>query len=91
MPDDKQPTAVTRGELYPILGGIYLLIAFAFAGLLRSDDQDVLLVIVHLLMFGVALASSVTFTILGIRERNRGAREKRDLAEPFAPAGRPRE
>lgn len=81
MSDEKNPTAVTRGELYPILGSVYLLIALALLGLVRLDDQNTLLVIGHFLIFVVALVSSVTFSILGLRERKREAREKSGLAE----------
>jgi hypothetical protein len=91
MTDEKKPTFVTRAELYPILGIVYLLIAFALVGLLRSDDDNILLIIAHLGLFGVALASSVTFGILSIRERRRRTGERSDLPESRAPADRPRD
>jgi hypothetical protein len=86
MTDAKKPTPVTRAELYPLLGSVYLLIAFAFLGLVSSDDQNVVRVIGYLLFFGVALASSVTYSILGLLQRRRSTRESRDPAEPPAAA-----
>jgi hypothetical protein len=68
MSDEKKPTSVTRAELYPILASVYLLIAAALLGIVRSDD-DILRMIGYFLMFGVAIASSFTFSILGVRER----------------------
>jgi hypothetical protein len=69
MSDEKKPKYVTRAELYPILGSVYLLIAAALLGLVQLDDQYILRLIGYFLMFGGAIASSFTFTILGIRER----------------------
>ena len=79
MADEKKSEWVTRGELYPILGIVFLLIAFALLGVVR-DEQNVLRMIGTFLLFGVAIASSVAFSILGIRERARKARERNDLA-----------
>jgi hypothetical protein len=75
MTDEKKPAVVTRGELYPILGIVYLLIAFAVLGGIH-EEQSVLRMIPTLILFGVAIVSSFTFSILGIRERQRQAREK---------------
>ena len=82
MSDEKKSTAVTRAELYPILGSVYLLIAVALLGLVPLNDQSILHVIGYVLMFGVAIASSVTFSILGIRERRLRTKETSGLAEP---------
>jgi hypothetical protein len=79
MTDEKKPEWVTRGELYPILGILFLLVAFALLGAVR-DEQNVLRMIGTFLLFGVAIVSSVAFSILGIRERMRQARERKDLA-----------
>jgi hypothetical protein len=91
MTDEKKPAFVTRGELYPILGSVYLLIALAFLGLIRTDDQNTLRMIGDFILFGAAVFSSFAFSILGIRERRRQARERSDRAEPGAPADRPRD
>jgi hypothetical protein len=81
MTDDTKPPAVTRGELYPILGSVYLLIAFALLGSVRSGEQHTLLLIGHSLLFVVALALSVTYSILGTRERRGGTRARSNPAE----------
>ena len=78
MTEEKKPLAVTRGELYPILGSVYLLIAFALLGLVRSSGENSLLLIGQSLLFVVALALSVTYSILGIRERRRGTSARRE-------------
>jgi hypothetical protein len=75
MTDENKPAVVTRGELYPILGVVYLLIAFALLGGIQ-EEQSVLRRIGTLVLFGVAMVSSFTFSVLGIRERQRQAREK---------------
>ena len=86
MTEGTKPPAVTRRELYPILGSVYLLIAFALLGLVRSSEQHTLLLIGHFILFFVALAMSVTFSVLGIRERRRGTSARRNPAEPDAAA-----
>jgi hypothetical protein len=86
MTEDTKPSAVTRGELYPILGSVYLLIALALLGLVRSSEQHTPLLIGHSLLFVAALALSVTYSILGIRERRRGTRARSNPAEPVAAA-----
>jgi amino acid transporter len=79
MTNDTKPTAVTKQELYPILGSVYLLIGFALLGVFRPDE-NILLTIGHYLLFGVAVVSSVTFTVLGLREMTRAARKKNNDA-----------
>ena len=71
MTEGTTPRAVTRGELYPILGSVYLLIAFALLGWVRSGELSTLILIGHALLFVVALGMSVTFSFMGIRERRR--------------------
>jgi hypothetical protein len=91
MSDEKKPTSVTRAELYPVLGSVYLLIAIALLGLVRTDDQSILRVIGYFLMFGVAIASSFTFSILGMRERRLRKWERSGLADQGAAQDRPRD
>jgi hypothetical protein len=79
MTEEKRSGYVTRGELYPILGVVFLLIAFAILGVVR-DDQNTLRMIGTYILFGAAVASSVAFSILGIRERRRQPRERNDPA-----------
>jgi hypothetical protein len=86
MTEDTKPSVVTRGELYPILGSVYLLIAFALLGLVRSSEQRTMLLIGQYLLFVAALALSVTYSILGIRERRRETRARSNAAEPAAAA-----
>jgi hypothetical protein len=86
MSGETKPPAVTRGELYPILGSVYLLNACALLGLVRSSDQDTLLLIGHFLLFTAALGLSVTFSVLGIRERRRGTSAGTNPAGPGAAA-----
>jgi hypothetical protein len=88
MTDKKKPAPVTHGELYAICSSIYLLIAAALLGVIR-DDQNVLRVAGYFILFGVAVASSITFTILGIRERRRRTRGESDPAERDSAAERP--
>jgi hypothetical protein len=71
MANETEPAFVTRRELYPILGIVYLLIASALLGLIPLRDQHILLVIGYFLLFVTAMGLSVFFTILGIRERRR--------------------
>jgi hypothetical protein len=82
MTEDTKPPAVTRGELYPILGSVYLLIAFALLGLVRSSEQHTLLLIGQSLLLVVALALSITYSLLGIRERRRGRSARSYAAGP---------
>ncbi len=70
MADEKRPAWVTRRELYPILALLYLLVAFAILGGVR-DDQSVLRQAGSCILFGVAVVSSVTFSVLGLREWGR--------------------
>jgi hypothetical protein len=81
MTDEKKPAAVTRGELYPILGMVHLLIACALLGAARHD-QSILMLVANYLFLAVALASSITFSILGMHERAKGRIAKRDVPEP---------
>jgi hypothetical protein len=74
MSDEPRSPFITRAELYPILGSVYLLIALALLGLVRQSGESVLLLIGHYLLFGVALGMSITFNVLAIRERRRGTR-----------------
>ena len=84
MTEDTKPSAVTRGELYPILGSVYLLIALALLGLVRSSEQHTPLLIGHSLLFVAALALSVTYSILGIRELRRATSASSNPAETSA-------
>jgi hypothetical protein len=88
MADEQKPAPVTRGQFYAIFSSIYLLIAAALMGVIR-DDQNVLRVAGYLILFGVAVISSITFTILGIRERRRRPREKSDPTERDSADERP--
>jgi hypothetical protein len=90
MADERQHAPLTRGRLYAILSSIYLLIAAALLGVIR-DDQNVLRRAGYFILFGVAVVSSITFTILGIRERGLRPRERNDTAERDAALDRPRE
>jgi hypothetical protein len=90
MADEKQHAPLTRGRLYAIFSSIYLLIAAALLGVIR-DDQTNPRVAGYLILFGAAVASSITFSILGIRERGRRTRERSDPAERDAAPDRPRE
>jgi hypothetical protein len=71
MADETRPGYVTRAELYPTLGSLYLLIAIAFLALVRLEGESTLRVVGYFLFFAVALGMSVTFNILAIRDRRR--------------------
>jgi hypothetical protein len=86
MTEDTKPPAVTRGELYSILGSVYLLIAYALLGMVRLSEQRTMILIGQSLLFVAALALSVTYSNLGIRERRRGTRARSNPAEPAAAA-----
>ena len=89
MIENTKPPVVTRGELYPILGSVYLLIAFALLGSARSAEQSTLILIGHALLFMVAVGMSITFTVWGLRERQRGRSARRNPDEPSAAANQP--
>src|SRR5262245_54529273 len=85
MTDATKPAYVTRGDLYTILGSVYLLIAFALLAPIRANEGEILLLVAHALLFLVAIGSSITFGILGIRERRR----EKNLAAKSAAGDRP--
>ncbi len=89
MSEEKKPAYVTRAELYPILGSVYLLIALAIVGEARHEET-VLGLIGYNLLAGVAIAMSLTYSILGMRQR-RQTPPKRILTDADAPVDRPRE
>jgi len=84
MTDEPKPAYVTRGDLYTILGSVYMLIAFALLAPIRANEGQILLVIGHFLLFLVAIGSSITFGILGTRERRRekNLAAKTDITRP---------
>jgi hypothetical protein len=87
MADETQSGLVTRAELYPILGSLYLLLALAFLALVRLEGESTLRLIGYFLFFGVALGMSLTFNILAIRDRRR-SRAGHDPAGSGAAPGR---
>jgi Na+/melibiose symporter-like transporter len=84
MTDQKKSPFVTRAEFYGIAGSIYLLLALGFLQVARSDGQSVLNLIAVYLFFGVAIVSSVFFSILAIRERQQRPNGRGDAAGPEA-------
>jgi hypothetical protein len=90
MNEEKKPTPLTRGELFPILGGVYLLIAFPLLGVARHDSSTLMLT-ADFILFGAAIGLSVVFSIWGLREKWRGRRKEHTLADPGAAADRPRD
>src|SRR5262249_22110359 len=82
MTEDTKSPAVTRGELYPILGSVNLLIALAWLGLVRSSEQNTLLLIGHFMLFAVAVVLSITYSVFGIRGRLRRMSARSNPAEP---------
>jgi hypothetical protein len=90
MNEEKKPSPLTRGELYPILGMVFLFIAIALSGVARHDSHPLMLTGDYI-AFGVAIALSVTFSIWGLREKMRGSRKEHTPAEQGAAADRPRE
>jgi hypothetical protein len=82
MADEPKSAYVTRGDLYTILGNVYMLIALALLAAIRANEGQILLVIGHFLLFLVAIGSSITFGILGRRERRR---EKKLAARSTGP------
>ena len=79
MPDAKKPASVTRGELYPIVASIYLLIAITLLAV-TGEASSILRTIGYFIMFGVAVSLSILFSVLAIRERGREARGSGDQA-----------
>ena len=79
MTDEKKPASVTRGELYPILANIYLLIAVALLTVIPKDSTSthvvwwisILPTIGYFTMFGMALSLSIWYRVLARRERGR--------------------
>ena len=88
MTDERRSPPVTRAELYPILGSVYLLIAVSLLGLVGREGDSTLRLVGYLLMFGVALGLSLTFNVLGIKERRSRTTGSRDAVEPGAAADR---
>jgi hypothetical protein len=71
---ENAPAPVTRANLYPIFGSIYLLLAFCFLGQARHDmDQGGLYWIADWLFFAVAILWCTWFNISGYRERKRSS------------------
>ena len=69
---EKAAAPVTRADLYPIFGSIYLLLAFCFWGLVRHDmEQGSSYWIPNSMFFALAIFWTFTYGILGIRERRR--------------------
>jgi hypothetical protein len=85
---------MTRRELYPILGQIFLLISVALIGVARQD-QNTMMLISDYIFFSVAIALCFTFNIWGInlmlREKRARKAEGRGLTESADPAERSRE
>ena len=65
--------------MYPILGSVYMLIAFALLMGGFRNEPNTLGLTGHVILFGMAAIMSLTYSVwgivLGVRERRRQARE----------------
>ena len=90
MNEDRNPTPLTRGDVYPHLGGAYILCAAALLRVAQHETSS----LAQNGVYGMAAGSLLlgfTFAIWGLRERWGGRGKEHAPAEHVAAGDRPRE